>query len=358
MRGELVRKFILEHVERHPRDIVRHTMERFSISRPATLKHLKTLVDGKAITSTGVTSGRVYRLVPLVEWRKTYALGGVLTEDVLWRDVAPSLDGLPENVLRIWHYGLTEMFNNAIDHSSGTFVMVDLVRTAATTQVAIHDDGVGIFRKIQLALNLLDPRHSVLELAKGKFTTDPARHSGQGIFFTSRVFDGFRLFDQAASFSHELGREEDWILEGETGEGKMRTSGTSVFLHLHNHATQTLKGVFDQYSSPDVEAFTKTVVPVRLAQYGDDNLVSRSQAKRLVARFDRFRTVVLDFTGVETIGQAFADELFRVFRRQNPGVELLSTNANAEVSAMIARVMAEAEALGAQADEGQLERLK
>ncbi len=35
-------------------------------------------------------------------------------------------------------------------------------------------------------------------------------------------------------------------------------------------------------------------------------------------RFERFQTVVLDFTGVEEIGQDFADEVFRVFQRAHP----------------------------------------
>ena len=97
--------------------------------------------------------------------------------------------------------------------------------------------------------------------------------------------------------------------------------------------------VFKQFTTGDDFGFTKTVVPVRLAQYGDDNLVSRSQAKRLIVRFEKFRTVVLDFKSVAMIGQAFADEVFRVFPLAHPEVELMSLNANKEVSQMIAHVL-------------------
>ena len=65
--------------------------------------------------------------------------------------------------------------------------------------------------------------------------------------------------------------------------------------------------------------------------------MSRSQAKRLLARFDRFRTVVLNFEGVNAIGQAFADEVFRVFGQQHPEVELIPINTNERVSQMITR---------------------
>jgi hypothetical protein len=74
---------------------------------------------------------------------------------------------------------------------------------------------------------------------------------------------------------------------------------------------------------------------VKLAQYGEDKLISRSQAKRLVARVDQFKTVFFDFEGVETIGQAFADEIFRVFARSHPEIEVIAVKANPEVQGMI-----------------------
>ena len=95
--------------------------------------------------------------------------------------------------------------------------------------------------------------------------------------------------------------------------------------------------MFDNFSSGEDYAFTKTVVPVSLAQYGDETLVSRSQAKRLLAGVDKFKVVVFDFSGVESVGQAFADEVFRVFRKQHPEMEIVSINANKAVAQMISR---------------------
>src|ERR1017187_4376752 len=191
-RGELVRTFMLEHLDAHPRDIVRVTVERFQITRQAEHRHLHNLVNEKAVVSEGNTRNRVYRLAPLAEWGKLFPLTAPMTEDSAWSEVGQQLGPLPENVRDIWHYGFTEMFNNAIDHSGATFAHVSMKKTAASTEIAIDDFGVGIFRKIQEALSLSDERHAVLELAKGKFTTDPKRHSGEGIFFTSRSFDDFR----------------------------------------------------------------------------------------------------------------------------------------------------------------------
>jgi hypothetical protein len=100
--------------------------------------------------------------------------------------------------------------------------------------------------------------------------------------------------------------------------------------------------VFDRFSDSLEEdyGFTRTQVPVSLARFGDENLVSRSQAKRLLARFDRFKEVTLDFSGVETIGQAFADEIFRVFRGEHPEVHLVPVNVAPAVERMIRRALA------------------
>lgn len=334
-KGEQVRKFILENIGKHPKDIARVTIEKFKITRQAVNRHLTNLRKEKAIECVGATSARVYRLASLVEWSKRYDLAqqdADFGEDTVWREMAHSLGEMPENVRRIWSYGFTEMFNNVIDHSGATYATVRLEKTATGTEVIVYDDGVGIFRKIQGALGLLDERHAVLELAKGKLTTDPQRHTGEGIFFTSRSFDGFQILSGGVYFEHEFEKPEDWILEAENPSG-----GTLVRMLLHNHTARRLNAIFEQFTSGEDMTFNKTVVPVKLAQYGDESLVSRSQAKRLLARVDRFQTVIMDFKGVEAIGQSFADEIFRVFRTQHPEINLLAVNTCDEVAGMITR---------------------
>ncbi len=335
-RGEAVRRFIIQNLAKHPTDITRIAAEKFGFSRQAIHRHLQRLIEEGAIRAEGTTR-RSYTLASLIGWQKDFALDGKLTEDRVWREeIAPSLGRLPENATRIWQYGFTEMLNNAIDHSGGRAVRIQFEKTAARTEISILDDGVGIFRKIQRAMGLEDVRHAVLELAKGKFTTDPANHSGEGIFFSSRVFDRFEILSGGVYFSHEFLDKEDWILQPPVAAG-----GTLVQMRLHNHTSRSLKKVFDRYASGDDDyGFTKTVVPVKLMQYGDDNLVSRSQAKRLLARFDRFKVVMLDFSGVQSIGQSFADEVFRVFQSQHPEVELIPFKASSEVKRMIARAEA------------------
>ena len=332
VRGEEIRSYILENLDKAGVEITKNVAERFDISRQAVNKHMRRLVNERCLTEVGKTRSRIYKLAPLSENSELYLRSPELSEDLTWsRAVKGWLGSLPDNVMGIWQYGFTEMFNNAIDHSDSSYISVRLRKTASTAEMLILDNGIGIFKKIQQQLNLLDERHAILELSKGKLTTDPTRHSGEGIFFTSRMFDSFNILSGGVYFTHEYGDPTDWILENPD------SPGTAVFMKLHNHTSRTVKKVFDQYSSGDDYGFNKTVVPVKLAQYGNDKLISRSQAKRLLARVDLFETVIFNFEGVPAIGQAFADEIFRVFALEHPNMVLHATHANSEVKRMVAR---------------------
>lgn len=327
---------LLSLVERHPRDLAATVAAQLGLSRTAVASRIRALLDTGYLVRHGSTTRPSYALGSNRWGRFRYERAG-LTEDHVWvGDVAPMLGRLPANVREIAHYGLTEMVNNAIDHSEGGMVevMVDLNRNRLT--LIVRDDGIGIFRKITRALDLPDERLALLELAKGKLTTDPRRHSGEGIFFASRMFDRFLIASGELVFDHD-DTEGDDVLFDVTDHGADGL-GTRVDMQIAADSTREGAEVFQAYSSgPDEYTFAKTVVPVRLAKVGEDNLISRSQAKRLLQRVDRFRCVVLDFAEVASIGQAFADEIFRVFANEHPEVELVSIHAATEVQQMIRR---------------------
>jgi hypothetical protein len=309
--------------------------QQFGVSRQAIHRHLISLVDRGLISAQGSTRALLYKLVALQAVEKTFACAG-LSEDAVWRELGvPVLGDLPEKARDIWHYGLTEMVNNAIDHSQSPSVTLRLRRNALYADAYVSDEGVGIFTKIQRALGLQDPREAILELAKGKLSTDPARHSGEGIFFSSQAFDDYAILSGALFYSRSLAHP--WGALIDHGDP---AAGTLVRLRLAHDHERSLKAVFDAFAAPEEYSFAKTLVPVRLAQYEGEKLVSRSQAKRLTLRFEKFRQVVLDFEGVKEIGQAFADELFRVFARAHPGIELSAINTAEAVAQMMKRALA------------------
>ena len=330
--SEQIRQFILEHVEDHPSDITSLVSGTFSISRQASHRYVQKMVSDGLVIAEGNTRDRKYEVKPLANFSTQVALKG-LKEDKLWREhIVQLVQNVSANVLQICQHGFTEMVNNAIDHSEGTLLTIKVLHTYKVLKIQISDNGVGIFNKIQKAFHLDDPLHAILELSKGKLTTDPARHSGEGIFFTSRIFDQFVIVSDKLSFMH-FDANNDWLVENK----EVIVSGTAISMQISLDSKRTTQQVFDKFTSDDF-SFTKTHVPVFLARYGNENLVSRSQAKRLLARFERFKEIVLDFDTVDSIGQAFADEIFRVFTNQNPGIHLIPVNTNEQIQKMIAHV--------------------
>ena len=325
---------LLSLVAANPRNVAAKLALAEGVSRQAASAKLRAAVRRGWLHVEGRGAGVRYTLAMLQEVRHSYERAG-LSEDRVWQQLlAPVVADLAENVRDVWRYGLTEMINNAVDHSGSIQVHVGLRRNALFTQAWVKDDGEGIFLRIQRALDLFDLRESILELAKGKFTTDPANHSGEGIFFSSKVFDVFDIRSGMLHFAHDDGNVDVLF------ERSAEAPGTTVFMQLANDSPRTTRKVFDKFAAPEEYTFAKTLVPVKLAQHEGEKLVSRSQAKRLTMRFERFQTVVLDFADVEEIGQAFADEVFRVFQRAHPQTALVPANMAPGVKAMVSRARA------------------
>jgi len=335
MPAEEITQFIVENIERHPADIGRLVALRFRLSRQTAVTHLARLNAEGVIETTGKTKGRRYSLKE-TEWVFPFNVSPALEEDVVWREnLLPQLKDLPENVLAICDYGLTEMVNNVVDHSESETMIIVVTRNALRTRIRVIDLGVGIFKKIQTTLGLHDSRHALLELAKGKLTTDQEHHTGEGVFFTSRIFDEFHIMAGTLFYQRIRQQDDDWLIEA--GDLSPMT-GTTVDMLIRNDAKQTLKEVFDEYASDDSDySFARTHVPIRLAMYEGEQMLSRSQAKRILARVDRFREVILDFRGVTGIGQAFADEVFRVFAHEHPEVHVVPLFTTPDIDKMIAR---------------------
>jgi anti-sigma regulatory factor (Ser/Thr protein kinase) len=329
-----IRDFILENVTLHPGDISALVSEHFAISRPAVLRHIQKLIDEGAILAHGKTRDRCYELKLIVDENFSFNLSPDVEEDKVWRHlVRPILRDIPGNVMSICEYGINEIINNAIDHSEGTEVNIRVQQSAANIAFLVIDNGIGIFNKIQRDLNLGETRQAILELSKGKLTTDPDRHTGEGIFFVSRMFDSFIVISEGLFYSpNDIGYDNLPDTGGLDG-------GTTISMGINTRSSRTLQEVFDLYASEDLDyIFTKTDVPVSLTRFGDENLISRSQARRLLARFHEFKEIILDFSDIDSIGQPFADEVFRVYSRNNPEIQITPVNTNREIDRMIRRV--------------------
>jgi anti-sigma regulatory factor (Ser/Thr protein kinase) len=327
--------FIVDNVEENPKSLNNLVSKKFGVSRQSVHRHIAKLVTDGILEAEGNTRNRQYKLLPTIEKPFFFNVSIDLEEDNFWRqNILPLLADIKINILEICQYGFTEIMNNLIEHSESSSGSVVLTLFPNKVVLRVIDYGIGIFKKIAKELNLEDERHAVLELTKGKLTTDKAHHSGEGIFFASRMFDQFTILSGSLWFSHTQGNEENWLLQDEKD-----SIGTMVTMSISKNSSRTVNKVFNEYATVNNDySFSRTHVPVDLARYGNEQLVSRSQAKRLLARLEPFKEVFLDFKGVDSIGQAFADEIFRVFKNEHEEIKIVWIHASKNIENMIKRV--------------------
>jgi anti-sigma regulatory factor (Ser/Thr protein kinase) len=328
-----IRDFILRNLEDYPTSIVTKAMEKFGYSRMGINRYMQTLASEGLLTYDGNTSARRYDLKPVVETSFSLEVNHLWEEGTVWRErILPLIKDVKPNIIGICQYGFTEMLNNVIDHAQSPKVQIFYRQTYGNIVMMIVDSGIGIFQKIQHDFKLEDPRTALLELSKGKITSDTKRHSGEGIYFTSRAFDRFSIRSGNLFYARERSDGDGWLVE--VNDRTANRKGTLIRIRIRTDADWSMRNIFDKYQGDSLR-LRKTHVPLKLAQYPGEQLISRSQAKRILARFDNFSEVYLDFQGVEEIGQAFADEIFRVFHADHPDIKMVVSNASEGIERMI-----------------------
>ena len=329
----VVREFILRNVEKNQGSIAALAAKELGLSRNAISGYMRRLVAEGLLSAEGKTRGRRYALRDLHETYHEIEVSPGLAEDQIWRArIVPQVEGIKQNIIDLCAYGFTEMLNNVVDHSGSKTALISYTQNYTTIDMWVVDSGIGVFEKIQRDFQLSDPRHALLELSKGRLTSNERQHTGEGIFFTSRMFSRFAIRSGNLFYTRIRRDADDWLIE--TDDIDEYTQGTAIRMIISTDADWTTREVFDRYQTPEL-LFRKTHVPIKLARYASEQLVSRSQAKRILTRFDQFSEVLLDFQGVPQIGQAFADEIFRVFRTAHPETNVLAMNTSPEVKEAI-----------------------
>lgn len=259
-----------------------------------------------------------------------------LQEDVVLAQIKAEtgiFNDLAQNVVTILNYGFTEMLNNAIEHSRSDRITVRMDRTESGIWFMVTDRGVGVFENIKTTRHLANEHEAIQDLLKGKQTTAPDRHSGEGIFFTSRAADRLEL----------KGSDKKLIFDTRIGDVFVRDVksrvGTQVDFWIALDSRRELDAVFRKYTGDEL-AFDSTHVAVELYRI-DSGFVSRSQARRILAGLEKFQAIILDFKNVQLVGQGFVDEVFRVWTSRHPGKVIEVRNASEHVQFMVGRTKAE-----------------
>lgn len=317
---------------------------KFPKHQPLVAYTIKGMMERGEILKVGSTRGAYYVMNTdknrsalthtAARWEKTYRNKDLSEADVYDEMVRelPKLDVLHENVRSIFDYAFSEMVNNAIDHSQSESIRTVVEIADGKLKFEVEDAGIGAFENVMRKRHLESHYEAALDVLKGKTTTVPDRHSGEGIFFTSKAGDRFVLE------SLGLGLTVDNRIPDTFLEEVPKRNGTHVMFEIALTSDRHLdRDVFRPFTT-DVEepAFDRTLVHVKLYRHGTAQ-ISRSQARRLLAGLEKFKKIVLDFERVPSVGQAFADEVFRVFQKRHPEIIIEYVNANDAVRFMVER---------------------
>lgn len=322
-------RYLLEKIASGAESISTTVAKELNVS-PNTVNNYIRELDEEVITK--VKRG-VYKLVKKEYWYELKRSEGHLDTDTYAFEAClrPHISGFEKNVQDIWAYTFSEMTNNVMDHSGAENLVIRVEQDYLETKVALLDDGVGIFEKIKNHFNLPSLDEAICELFKGKLTTDAENHSGEGIFFSSKLMDTFFILSGKKVFTNNK-YDNERIFDVPSDDGK----GTCVLMSLSNFSHKESKEVFDMYSNVE-GGFTKTRIPMK--NIFESSPVSRSQAKRVSNRLERFKEVVLDFDGIDWMGQGFAHQLFVIFRREHPEIALITEHMNEAVEKMYLHVI-------------------
>lgn len=341
---------ILQLIEQKGRVTAREITEAIEVSRQYVNLVISGLVAEDKVVKIGGTRGAFYvskayiaehpEIVPNT-LKKRYVNKSLEEHKVFLEieDQLLQLKDLTENVRSIFTFAFSEMFNNAIEHSGSKIISVEVTIRDKFLSFIVNDAGVGVFRNIMKKRNLKSEIEAIQDLLKGKTTTMPRTHSGEGIFFTSKAGDMFTL----DSFGQML------VINNLTHDISARHAsavkrGTRVIFKINTDSDRHLNDVFKKYTNINDDSdygFDKTEIRVKLYTSGGVH-ISRSQARRILEGLEKFKVILLDFENVPLVGQAFVDEIYRVFQNAHPDILIQEENMSEGVKFMVERAKNEA----------------
>lgn len=341
---------ILEIISKKGKVTTGNITEALGVSRQYVHMVISDLIAEKQVIKLGGTRNAFYVSIQYVQehpdilpstFKKKYKNISLEEHQVLMEieEKFPRILSIPENIKSIFTFAFSEMFNNAIEHSASKTISVEVSIQKNTLSFCVEDSGIGVFRNIMKKKGLRSVVEAIQDLLKGKTTTMPKSHSGEGIFFTSKSADVFIL----DSFGHQL-RVETLLDDVKVKEVSILKRGTRVFFEISVDSDRHLNDVFKKYTNVDDTSdfgFDKTEIRVKLYTTSGVH-ISRSQARRILSGLEKFKIILLDFDKVPVVGQAFADEIYRVFQNAHPEIVIQEENMSAGVQFMVVRAKNEA----------------
>ena len=323
-----VRSYILKNISEHPDNIIKDTSVHFDISVQAVYKHIKFLLN----------EGKIYkrshaRFALSSNNEKCFSLkiSSALNPNQVWDTfLKDHFSNVRKNVYNICINGFIEVLKNAVKFSEGSSITIRFAQCSSIVSIWVTDNGTGIYEKIRRGHCYPDLRECAFQLSKGILSSSIDSSIGQSLYLISWCFDVFEICANGVCYHKDL-NNDDWYI----GSKESSSSGTSVRMSIDINSERSLKDVCRDYRLKKNTGFADTHILVDLAVFDEENFLSRTQARRILHKLNKFSKITLDFTNAKVVGNAFVDEIFRVFHEKNPDIELEYINANPDIEFMI-----------------------
>jgi len=332
--SQQVKKFLLDNLSKHQKDIIQAAIRRFGISRQAVHKHMNYLINDKKVAAHGNTKARYYELMPTVNFNKTINIGSMQTgDDIIKKFIEPNIRILSENIFEIFHFSTQALINNIFDHANASKILFKIYITHKDAHFIISDNGIGIFDHLRSGLNLFDEHLAALELAKGHVTTDPNNHSGDELYTVIHLFDKVKIDSSGRSLGFS-NYNQDWSLTYSP-----HRQGSRIHLTISPSSKRTCKEIFNNIFHLNDK---KVRIPLNLLDISEHKVVnSRSQVESVLRNIQDFNEIEFDFKKIDLIGPSFADELVRKTIEKNYKAKIKCINANETVDLLMSRALAQ-----------------
>lgn len=347
----LTQEKILELAKKKGKVVANDFAASFGVSRQYVNRFINKLISDNKLIKVGSARNTFYVLPEdakkhkefyVVQFKKSYKNSN-LEEHKVIEEIEQAINlsrRLSENVYDIFTYAFSEMLNNAIEHSYSKRITIEVsVIEENNLSFSVKDSGIGVFKSVMDKKKLKSELDALGEVIKGKVTTMPKSHSGEGIFFTARVSDQFVLDSHGYQLIFNNKLPDIFV-----AQPKKKYQGTKVLFEISANSSHHLSDVFSEYANLSEDSdygFDKTEIKVKLYSVAGVH-VSRSQARRILSGLEKFRIIEFDYAKVPMIGQGFADEIYRVFHGKYPSIKIQEINMNDTVKFMVERAKTEA----------------
>lgn len=237
VRTRTIREFILDQASLEPHGLARRVATAYGISRQAANRHLDLLVDAGLLVQTGRTRARVYRLKQTSSLAREVRVTPVLNPNRVWEDhIAPILSSDRPAVRDLCRGAFGELVRNAIEHAGASWINFSFANNARDIDIAVSDDGTGIFHALQRPLGAPSPRAAaemIANLSNARAGASPAAR----LVLLARNFQSFDIRSAGVALCFDCD-DDAWVLCDDEAPRK----GTAVSFRMRRPAAAAVAG--------------------------------------------------------------------------------------------------------------------